>query len=89
MVSLRVSVMGWMCELAGGVISLSTPKLLLKSGFSHLYYFDTLIMFVVIPFVYFVNDEEVKGIIKEKGWYKGLRYMVGNSNRITPEDSRE
>ena len=89
MVSLRVSVMGWLCELAGGVISLSTPKLLFKSGFSHLYYFDTLIMFVVILFVYFVNDEEVKGIIKEKGWYKGLRYMVGNSNRITPEDSRE
>ena len=85
MVSLRVSVMGWLCELAGGVISLSTPKLLFKSGFSHLYYFDTLIMFVVIPFVYLVNDEEVKGVIYEKGWYKGLTYIVGNANQIAPQ----
>ena len=64
-----------------------TPKLLFESGFSHMYYSDSLIMFVIIPFVYLVNDEEVKGVIYEHGWYKGLRYMVGNANKIAPQNS--
>ena len=86
MVSLRVSFIGWLCELVGSVISLLTPKLLFTSGISPMYYSDTLIMFVCIPLVYFVNDEEVKGVIKERGWYQGLRYMVGISNKIVPRD---
>ena len=89
MVTLRVSFIGWLCELVGSVMSSLTPKLLFESGFSHMYYSDSLIMFAIIPFVYLVNDEEVKGIIKEQGWYKGLGYMVGNSNKITPQDSRK
>ena len=86
MVSLRVSFIGWLCELVGSVISLLTPKLLFTSGISPMYYSDTLIMFVFIPLVYFVNDEEVKGVIKERGWYQGLRYMIGMSNKIVPRD---
>ena len=86
MVSLRVSFIGWLCELVGSVISLLTPKLLFTSGISPMYYSDTLIMFVFIPLVYFVNDEDVKGVIKERGWYQGLRYMIGMSNKIVPRD---
>ena len=89
MVTLRVSFIGWLCELVGSVMSSLTPKLLFESGFSHVYYSDSLIMFVIIPFVYLVNDEEVKGVIYEKGWYKGLTYIVGNANEIAPQNSRE
>ena len=89
MVTLRVSFIGWLCELVGSVMSLLKPKLLFESGFSHMYYSDSLIMFVIIPLVYLVNDEEVKGVIYEKGWYKGLRHMVGNANKIAPQDSSE
>ena len=88
MVSLRVSFIGWLCELVGSVISLLTP-LLFTSVISPMYYSDILIMFVCIPLVYFVNDEEVKGVIYEKGWYKGLKHMVGNANKVAPQDSRE
>ena len=87
MVSLKVSFIGWLCELFGSVMSSLTPKLLFESGFSHMYYFDSLIMFVIIPFVYLVNDEEVKGVIYEKGWHKGLMHMVGNTNEIAPQNS--
>ena len=89
MVTLRVSFIGWLCELVGSVMSLLKPKLLFESGFSHMYYSDSLIMFVIIPLVYLVNDEEVKAVIYEKGWYKGLRHMVGNANKVAPQDSRE
>ena len=85
MVSLRVSFLGWLCELAGSVMSLLTPKMLFEFGFSHMYYTDTLIMFVVIPLVYFINDADVKGVINDKGWYEGLRYMVGISNKIVQQ----
>ena len=88
MVTLRVSFIGWLCELVGSVMSSLTPKLLFESGFSHVYYSDSLIMFVIIPFVYLVNDEEVKGVIYDQGWYKGLRYMVGNANKIAPQNSK-
>ena len=91
MVTLRVSFIGWLCELVGSVMSSLTPKLLFDSGFTHMYYSDSLIMFVIIPFVYLVNDEEVKGVIYEKGWYKGLRHIIGigNANKIGPQDSRK
>ena len=89
MVTLRVSFIGWLCELVGSVMSLLKPKLLYESRFSHMYYSDSLIMFVIIPFLYLVNDEEVKGVIYEKGWYKGLRHMVGNANEIAPQDTNE
>ena len=89
MVSLKVSFIGWLCELVGSVMSLLKPKLLYESRFSHMYYSDSLIMFVIIPFLYLVNDEEVKGVIYEKGWYNGLRHMVGNTNKIAPQESRE
>ena len=89
MVSLKVSFIGWLCELVGSVMSSLTPKLLFESGFTHMYYSDSLIMFVIITFVYLVNEEEVKGVIYEKVWYKGLMHMVGNANEIAPQNSKE
>ena len=82
MVTLRVSFIGWMFESVGCVICLHP---LFTTELGPTYYLDTLIMFVVIPIVYFVNDVEVKDVIHERGWYQGLCYMVGNSNKIAPQ----
>ena len=38
---------------------------------------DALIMFVLIPFIHLTNDETIKGIIAEHGWYQGVRKVFG------------
>ena len=68
--------MAWMYELIATLSILLRP-FLRKHGISDLHYPDAIIMFVVIPFVHLMNDEDTKGIILEENWYQGLRHMLG------------
>ena len=68
--------MAWMYELLA-TLSAGLSPYLHKLGVPNLYYPDAIIMFVVIPFVYLMNDEDTKTIILEKNWYQGLRNVLG------------
>ena len=68
--------MAWIYELIATLSALLTPYLK-KHGIPNLYYPDAIIMFVVIPFVHLMNDEDTKSIILEENWYQGLRHMLG------------
>ena len=41
-------------------------------------------MFVVIPFIHLLNDEDTKGIIANENWYQGLRHMLGIYIQVAP-----
>ena len=38
---------------------------------------DAILMFVVIPFIHLLNDEDTKTIIFEQGWIQGIKYVLG------------
>ena len=60
-------------------------------GLHNLHYPDCIIMNLIIPFVYLMNDEETKGIIAEENWYQGIKHMLGlykDSQETTPASSQ-
>ena len=68
--------MAWMYELLATLSAILTPSLF-KIGISNLHYVDAIVMFVLIPFVYLMNDEDTKRIILEEDWYEGIRHVLG------------
>ena len=68
--------MNWFYEVCATLAAILTPQLH-HFGIPNLYFPDAILMFVVIPFVHLMNDEETKGIISEETYYQGLRYALG------------
>ena len=81
MVSLKICVMACLIELIGVISSFISAVL----GIHKYHYTAAITMFLVIPFLHLMNDEETKTIITEKNWYQGLRSMLGIYNQIAPE----
>ena len=46
-------------------------------------------MFWGIPFFHLMNDDNTKGVIVERNWYRGFRHMVGLQNQIAPQNELE
>ena len=78
--------MNWLYEVCATIVAILSP-LLHQIGVPGRYFPDAILMFVVIPFVHLLNDEETKGIITEEGWCQGLRYVLGI--RVEPIDRGE
>ena len=72
--------MVWLYEITGTMTTFFTFQLH-DLGFPSVYYLDAIFMFVIIPFVHLMNDEETKGIIAERSWYEGVRHMLGENNQ--------
>ena len=75
-VSLQVCYMSSMFELLAVVSSCST-SMLIHLGLRYTYYPDAVVMFVIVPTVYILNDEDTKFVIYSEGWYQGIRHMLG------------
>ena len=75
-ISLQMCFMGWLYELISIASLLLTP-VMINNGVPNIYYADAIMMFVVIPVVHLMNDEETKQIIYERNWYQGFRHMLG------------
>ena len=88
MVSLKICFLSWLYEFIGTIITAMSPKLI-SLGLRHMYFIDSLIMFLVIPFCHLMNDEETKGVIVERGWFQGLKQMAGFPNQIVPQNAHE
>ena len=86
MISLNICFISWLFELLGTVISLLSPTLQ-SLGMRYYYYFDAIIMFLVIPFCHLMNDEATKGVVLQSGWYQGFRHMAGFQNQIGVQDA--
>ena len=75
--------MVWLYEIVGMVTTCLSP-LVVSNGLKNPHYPDVILMFVVIPFVHLMNDEETKAIIAEENWYQGIRHMLGIQNQVSP-----
>ena len=38
---------------------------------------DVIVMSIIIPFIYLLNDDSEKEVIFQSGWYQGFRYVLG------------
>ena len=83
LVNLKMCFMAWLYELLGVISSVLSP-FLHNLGFHNIHYPDVILMFVVIPFVHMMNDEETKAIIADRNWYQGLRHMLGIYTQVEP-----
>ena len=81
--SLKICLMSWLYETLG-VVSAGMTPVLHDLGFHNLHFPDVILMFVVIPFLHLLNDEETKTIIAEHNWYHGLRHIFGIYSQVTP-----
>ena len=85
-VSLKICFLSWLYELFGTIITSVSP-FLLSLGWQYHIYFDAILMFLGIPFFHLMNDEVTKGVIVERGWFRGFKHMVGFRNQIEPNNT--
>ena len=76
--------MGWLYELISIGSALITP-FLHYIGIPNPHFIDAIIMFLIIPFLHLMNDEDTKTIIFEENWYQGIRHMLGIYNEKVPQ----
>ena len=81
--SLKICFMGGLYELIGVASAALTPTLN-DLGLRYLYFPDAIVMFLVIPFIHIMNDEDTKSIIADEGWIQGIRYMFNIRNQVEP-----
>ena len=72
--------MSWLYELLAIVTAIMSSVLgahIQEFKIPNIHFPDVIIMFIVIPFIHLLNDEEIKGIIFEQGWIQGIKYVLG------------
>ena len=82
LVSLKICFMGWLYEIVGVVFTLLTPFIQELISFN-VSYVDAVLMFVILPVTFFINDEDTKTVITDEGWIEGAKYMLGRRNVVS------
>ena len=77
--------MGWLCESIAIVFAILTP-VLHQFEIPNLHMIDCTMMYILIPFLHLLNDEETNGIITDENWYQGMRNLLGI---YVPPEKRE
>ena len=66
-------------------VSVLTPILLAHGAFN-IYFIDAILMFVMLPAMHLINDEDIKTLILEQGWIRGIMNTFGQRNQIQPQE---
>ena len=74
-ISLKICFIGWFLELIG-LLFIGMAPYLYELRLSNPHYPNAIIMFIVIPFLHLMNDEDIKSAIYDNGWYNGIKQMV-------------
>ena len=77
MVSLRMCVISWILEIFGTLCQVLFILINSHFGNSGIHYIEAITMFIIIPFVHLMNDDDTKGKIADYGWFAGLMNMFG------------
>ena len=82
LISLQMCFMGCIYEILAVVAALLSALLgsqIQEFNIPNIHFPDVILMFVVIPFIHLLNDEDTKGIIFDQGWIQGIKYVLGIS----------
>ena len=81
-VNIRVTFVVWLTECVGSIILIFGSTIFghgqVGTGTAHI--FAMAFYFVLLPFLYLVNDSDVKNTIAEDNWFRAIR---GIFNRTT------
>ena len=83
LVSLQMTVVAWLYEFFS-VLSAFLSPILKRYHIDHIHFVDCLIMFVIIPTHYLINDEDTRTVVANGGWCQGLRFILGIQREIAP-----
>ena len=84
-ISLQMCFMSWLYEVLSTIFVLILPYLKQKHEIHNTYLTYPVIMFVVIPCLHLLNDEDTKAIIFQEGWFGGVKLMLGIYKQATEE----
>ena len=80
--------MGWLYELlaivAGLLSALIGYQMQQEFSIPNIHFPDVILVFVLIPFIHLLNDEDTKGIIFDEGWIQSIKFVVGLYNNHLP-----
>ena len=82
LISLQMCFMGCIYEILAILAALLSALLgsqIQEFSIPNIHFPDVILMFVVIPFIHLLNDEDTKGIIFDQGWIQGIKYVLGIS----------
>ena len=82
LISLQMCFMGCIYEILASVAALLSALLgsqIQEFSIPNIHFPDVILMFVVIPFVHLLNDEDTKHIIFAHGWIQGIKYVLAMS----------
>ena len=81
LISLQMCFMGWLYEVlaivAGLLGALIGYQLQQEFSIPNIHFPDAILVFVLIPFIHLLNDEDTKGIIFDEGWIQGIKFVLG------------
>ena len=66
------------------IVTVLSPTLV-EHGAHNIYFVDAILMLIMLPAMYLINDEEIKTLITEQGYTRGILNMLVKSNRIQQE----
>ena len=75
MISLKICFVGWMLETLHIVFAIMAPQLY-DLGMPGSQYLKVTIMFLAIPLLHLMNDDDIKSKIAENGWHNGIKYIL-------------
>ena len=78
--------MGWLYEVLSTIFALIIPYLKLKHEIHNTYLIYPVIMFVAIPGLHILNDEDTKAIIYQEGWFVIVKLMLGIYTQASEEN---
>ena len=80
LISLQMCFMGCIYEILASLAALLSALLasqIQEFSIPNIHFPDVILMFVVIPFIHLLNDEDTKHIIFAHGWIQGIKYVLG------------
>ena len=85
LVSVKICFTSWLYELIGTLFTILTPTLL-SFGYRYIHYPDAILMFLAIPVIHLINDEDTKTVILEEGWIQGFISLLRIKNPAMPAE---
>ena len=70
-------IMTMMYEFICSLFVVMSPILKYKYGWQNTSFTDPVCMFVIIPFLQLMNDEDTKEIIFDENWFQAVKFILG------------
>ena len=89
-ISLKMCVLLMIYELICNLFVLISPVLKYKYGWANTSFADPVSMFVILPFIHLMNDEDTKEIIYDENWFQAIKFILGLyvPSRVEPIEER-